>query len=159
MCKRYRNLGKKKLIYFGDRYKLRYEADDKITIEDRFVDSKFGNENVVISSDTKIYIDDLLKKTVCIKEMKFLLKHLNLDLKLKKKITEKKQPNTLDDILTVVSTTSNGDTLTKEKSKIEEIMDTSVSLKQKFKTENDNSKTIDLKKLNLTQMTKKSITQ
>ena len=45
MCKRYRKLGKNKLIYFGYRGKLRYEDDDKITIEDLFVDSKFDNEN------------------------------------------------------------------------------------------------------------------
>ena len=37
-------------------------VNDKVTVEDWFVDNEFGDENVVISSSSKTYIDDLTKK-------------------------------------------------------------------------------------------------
>ena len=37
---------------------------DKITIEDWHVDGKFNDENVKMFEDVKLYIDDLIKKTI-----------------------------------------------------------------------------------------------
>ena len=37
---------------------------DKITIEDWHVDGKFNDENVKMFEEVKLYIDDLIKKTI-----------------------------------------------------------------------------------------------
>ena len=37
---------------------------DEITIEDWYVDDKFNDENVKIFEYDKLYIDDLIKKTI-----------------------------------------------------------------------------------------------
>ena len=37
---------------------------DKIIIEDWYVDGKFNDENVKMFEDVKLYIDDLIKKTI-----------------------------------------------------------------------------------------------
>ena len=39
-------------------------AHDKITIEGWYIKGKFNDENVKISEDVEIYIDDLIKKTI-----------------------------------------------------------------------------------------------
>ena len=49
--------------------------------------------------------------------------------------------------------------LIKKENESKEIMESSVNLKSKFKTNNENNKTIDLKKVNPTQMGKKTIIQ
>ena len=38
-------------------------VDDKITIEDWYVNGKFNDETVKMSEDVKLHIDDLIKKT------------------------------------------------------------------------------------------------
>ena len=40
------------------------EVHDKITIEDWYVDGKFNDENVKMFEEVKLYIDDLIKKTI-----------------------------------------------------------------------------------------------
>ena len=37
-------------------------VDDKITIEDWYVNGKFNDETVKMSEDVKLHIDDLIKK-------------------------------------------------------------------------------------------------
>ena len=39
-------------------------VDEKITIEDWYVDNEFNNEKVKISDDIKLYIDNLIRKTI-----------------------------------------------------------------------------------------------
>ena len=39
-------------------------AHDKNTIKDWYVNGKFNDENVKISEDVKLYIGDLIKKTI-----------------------------------------------------------------------------------------------
>ena len=39
-------------------------ARDKITMESWYDNDKFNDENVKISEDVKLYIDDLIKKTI-----------------------------------------------------------------------------------------------
>ena len=38
--------------------------DDRIIIDDWYVDEEFDNENIKMLEDIKVYIDDLIKKTV-----------------------------------------------------------------------------------------------
>ena len=57
------NEGKRNLFLAAPSANESMIADDKIIVENWFVDYEFCHENVVISSSAKTYIDDLIKKT------------------------------------------------------------------------------------------------
>ena len=40
------------------------EMNNKVSIEDWAIDNEFANENIIILSETKEYIDDILESTI-----------------------------------------------------------------------------------------------
>ena len=97
-------------------------VDDKPTFEQWFIDDKFASENVTISIDSKVYIDDLLKKPDVILKIE-TLPELPVSPILNFKQTLSPVVNTLDEIISM-DTKPNKDALKKEENKFDTIMDT-----------------------------------